>query len=160
LIVSKSSLTFPSFFTSEFIAIMKFSVLAILSTLAVASAFAPVANMQKASVVMNAEPEQSRKAFLSAAGMAMFGAVVAPGIAGAMDQDNVSAPTEQWETGTPTPAAEASRKERYTNARTQMTSNFPPIKRLNLERKSPVTRLDINAPDFTAYKKSYPGLFK
>jgi hypothetical protein len=22
------------------------------------------------------------------------------------------------------------------------------------------TRLDINAPDFTAYKKTYPGLFK
>jgi hypothetical protein len=138
---------------------MKFSVLAILSTLAVASAFAPVANMQKTSVVMSAEPEQSRKAFMSAAGMAIFGAVVTPGIASAMDQDNVSAPTEQWETGAPTADAEASRVERYSNARTQMTSNFPPIKRLNLERKSPVTRLDINAPDFTAYKKSYPGLF-
>ena len=139
---------------------MKFSVLAILSTLAVASAFAPATNMQKATVVMNAEPEQSRKAFMSAAGMAIFGAVVAPSIAGAMDQDNVSDPTEQWETGAPTAAVEAARLERYKNARTQMTSNFPPIKRLNLERKSPVTRLDINAPDFTAYKKSYPGLFK
>ena len=39
-------------------------------------------------------------------------------------------------------------------------SNYAPIKRLTLERKSPVTRLDINAPDFTAYKKSYPGLYK
>ena len=139
---------------------MKFSVLAILSTLAVASAFAPATSMQKASVVMKAEPEQSRKAFMSAAGMAIFGAVIAPGIAGAMDQENVIAPTEQWETGSPTAAAEAARLGRYKNARTQMTSNFPPIKRLNLERKSPVTRLDINAPDFTAYKKSYPGLFK
>ena len=41
-----------------------------------------------------------------------------------------------------------------------MTSAFPPQKRLTLERKSPVTRLDINAPNFTAYKKTYPGLFR
>jgi len=65
-----------------------------------------------------------------------------------------------WETGSPSAAASAARVARFANARTQMTSAFPPIKRLTLERKSPVTRLDINAPDFTAYKKTYPGLFK
>jgi hypothetical protein len=65
-----------------------------------------------------------------------------------------------WETVSPSAAASAARVARYANARTQMTSAFPPIKRLTLERKSPVTRLDINAPDFTAYKKTYPGLFK
>jgi hypothetical protein len=48
----------------------------------------------------------------------------------------------------------------FANARTQMDSAFPPIKSLTLERKSPVTRLDINAPNFTAYKRTYPGLFK
>jgi hypothetical protein len=137
---------------------MKLSVLTVLSVLATASAFAPAANVQRSNVVLNAEP-QSRKAFLSAAGLAAFGAIIAPAVAGAMDQDNVSDPTEQWETGSPTPAAAAARKARYENARTQMTSNYPPIKRLTLERKSPVTRLDINAPYFTAYKKSYPGLF-
>jgi hypothetical protein len=139
---------------------MKFSILAIISTLAAASAFAPAASVQKSNVVLNAEPEQSRKAFLSAAGLAVFGAVVAPGIAGAMDQENVSTPTEEWATGAPTAAAKAARMARYTNARTQLTSNYPPIKRLTLERKSPVTRLDINAPNFSGYKKSYPGLFK
>ena len=137
---------------------MKTFIAAILSALAVASAFAPVQQTQKASVALNAE--QSRKAFLSAAGMAAFGALVAPGVAGAMDQDNVSTPTEVWETGAPSKEVVAARNARYTNARTQLNSNFPPIKRLTLERKSPVTRLDINYPDFGAYKKSYPGLFK
>ena len=139
---------------------MKLSVFAILSALVSASAFAPVATVQKSSVVMNAEPEQSRKAFLSAAGLAVFGAVVAPGVASAMDQENVSTPSEQWETGSPTPEVYAARKARYENARTQLNSNFPPIKRLTVERKSPVTRLDINAPSFDAYKRTYPGLFK
>jgi hypothetical protein len=55
-----------------------------------------------------------------------------------MDQENVNDPTEQWETGSPTAAAESARMGRYTNARTQMNSNFAPIKRLTLERKSPV----------------------
>ena len=137
---------------------MKSFIFAVLSVLAVASAFTPVQQPQKASVALNAE--QSRKAFLSAAGMAAFGALVAPGVAGAMDQDNVSTPTEVWETGTPQKEIVAARNARYTNARTQLNSNFPPIKRLTLERKSPVTRLDINYPDFGAYKKSYPGLFK
>lgn len=137
---------------------MKLSVIATLSTLGVAAAFSPVQQVQKSSVVMNAEPEQSRKAFLGA----MFGAAALPLVAsaGTMAQENVKAPTEQWETGKPTAAALASRNARYANARTQMNSNFAPIKRTNLERKSPVTRLDINAPNFTAYKKTYPGLYK
>ena len=139
---------------------MKISILAILSTLAAVSAFAPVANVQKTSVALNAEPEQSRKAFLSAAGLAVFGALAAPGVASAMDQENVSTPTEEWETGKPNAEAKAARAARYSNARTQLTSNYPPIKRLTLERKSPVTRLDLNAPYFTGYKKSYPGLFR
>eukprot|EP00547_Thalassionema_nitzschioides_P005950 CAMPEP_0194203948 /NCGR_PEP_ID=MMETSP0156-20130528/3585_1 /TAXON_ID=33649 /ORGANISM="Thalassionema nitzschioides, Strain L26-B" /LENGTH=93 /DNA_ID=CAMNT_0038929813 /DNA_START=228 /DNA_END=509 /DNA_ORIENTATION=- len=77
-----------------------------------------------------------------------------------MGQENVNTPTEQWETGSPTAAAAAARKERFSQARTQMNSSFPPIKRLTLERKSPVTRLDINAPYFTEYKKTFPGLYK
>jgi hypothetical protein len=120
---------------------MKLTILYIFSILAAASAFAP-APMQKASSGLYAEPaEQSRKAFLSAglsaAALSLFGAAVAAP-AFAMDQDNVSDPTEQWETGQPGAKAEAARMARYTNARTQMTSNFPPIKRLTLERKSPV----------------------
>merc|ERR1711862_946621 len=63
-------------------------------------------------------------------------------------QENVADPTEQWETGSPTAQAEELRMDRFKNARTQMTSSFPPIKRLTLERKSPVTRLDVNAPSF------------
>ena len=135
-------------------------VLAILSILGFTSAFAPGVRVQKSHITLNAEPEQSRKAFLSATGAALFGAMIAPGIAGAMDQENVNTPTEVWETGTPNADAEKDRMARYTNARTQLNSNFPPIKRLTLERKSPVTRLDINYPDFGAYKKSYPGLFR
>jgi hypothetical protein len=65
-----------------------------------------------------------------------------------------------WETGSPSSDAKAARSARFSNARTQMTSSFPPIKRLTLERKSPVTRLDINAPGFEAYKRTYPGLYK
>jgi hypothetical protein len=38
-----------------------------------------------------------------------------------------------------------------------LLSTIPtPFLRHNLRQ----TRLDINAPDFTAYKKTYPGLFK
>jgi len=115
---------------------MKLFVLALFSTIAAAAAFAPATPVKQSAVVMNAEAEQSRKAFLSAAALAVFGAAAAPAFA--MDQDNVNDPTEQWETGTPTPKAESARMSRYTNARTQMTSNFAPIKRLTLERKSPV----------------------
>ena len=135
---------------------MKISIVAILSTLAVASAFTPSTSTQRATVAMNAEP-LSRMAFLSAAAASVVGAA---GAANAMDQEYVSTVTEQWETGSPTPAAKTARKERFANARTQLTSNFPPIKRLTLERKSPVTRLDINAPNFGAYKRTYPGLFR
>jgi hypothetical protein len=77
-----------------------------------------------------------------------------------MDQELVTDPTEVWETGKPSAAAEKARVGRYTNARTQMNSNFAPQKRLTLERKSPVTRLDINAPSFEAYKQTFPGLYK
>ena len=134
---------------------MKISIVAILSTLAVASAFTPFIHTEgyrgyecRALVYM---------AFLSAAAASVVGAA---GAANAMDQEYVSTVTEQWETGSPTPAAKTARKERFANARTQLTSNFPPIKRLTLERKSPVTRLDINAPNFGAYKRTYPGLFR
>jgi hypothetical protein len=138
---------------------MKLCTSIVLAAVACASAFAPAAvNTKNSHVALNAEAEQSRKAFLSAAGIAFLGAAVAaPGIAGAMDQENVSTPTEVWETGK---ASKTDRAERFANARTQLNSNFPPIKRLTLERKSPVTRLDLNAPNFEGYQKSYPGLFK
>jgi hypothetical protein len=126
-----------------------------------AAAFAPAAPAQSSTTQLNMEVQSSRKAFVSAA-VATFGSfLVAPAAyAGTMGQEYVSDPTEQWESGKPTPEAEAARVGRYKNARTQMTSSFPPIKRLTLERKSPVERLDISAPNFTAYKKSYPGLYK
>ena len=130
-----------------------------LSALAAVSAFAPSATPRTSSVCLNAEAEQSRKAFLSVAAASVVGAAFS-GAANAMDQELVMDPTEVWETGSPSAKAEAARMARYKNARTQMNSNFPPIKRLTLERKSPVTRLDINYPDFGAYKKTYPGLFK
>lgn len=126
---------------------MKLSILTVLSIIAVSAAFAPSVSNPKVSTALHAESaEQSRKAFLSTAAAVVFGAAVA-GPAMAMDQENVNDPTEQWETGKPTPAAEKARMARYANARTQMTSNFPPIKRLNLERKSPVvsTRLLLMA---------------
>ncbi|KAL7536260.1 hypothetical protein ACHAXR_007028 [Thalassiosira sp. AJA248-18] len=101
-----------------------------------------------------------RKAFIAAAGASIFAAAPLVANAGTMGQERVSDPTEVWETGSPSSTARAARTARYANARTQMTSAFPPQKRLTLERKSPVTRLDINAPNFTAYKKTYPGLFR
>ena len=36
----------------------------------------------------------------------------------------------RWETGYPSATAQAARVARYANARSQMTSSFPPIKRL------------------------------
>lgn len=135
---------------------MKLSIVTVLATIGSAAAFAP-ASTTPTSTALNAE--MSRNAFIGAAAAAVFG-VPAIASAGTMDQENVSDPTEQWETGKPTPAAEKLRVGRYTSARTQMTSNFAPQKRLTLERKSPVTRLDINAPNFTAYKTSFPGLYK
>ena len=65
-----------------------------------------------------------------------------------------------WETGSPSAEARAARLARSAKVRNQMNSSFPPVKRLTLERKSPVTRLDTNSPSFGAYKKTYPGLFK
>mmetsp|Transcript_52388 Transcript_52388/g.126792 ORF Transcript_52388/g.126792 Transcript_52388/m.126792 type:complete len:150 (-) Transcript_52388:123-572(-) len=136
---------------------MKFTALVFLAAVAGTSAFAPTASTSKNSnVVLNAEAEQSRKAFLSAAGMALLGGATAT-VANAMDQENIDTPTEVWETGK---ASKTDRADRFSNARTQLNSNFPPIKRLTLERKSPVTRLDLNAPNFEGYQKSYPGLFK
>jgi hypothetical protein len=108
-------------------------------------------------VAFGTEPV-SRKAFFTTAAASFAAPLVAN--AGSMGQELVSTPSEQWETGSPTAAVAAARKARYSEARTQMTSSFPPIKRLTLERKSPVTRLDINAPYFEAYKKTYPGLYK
>jgi hypothetical protein len=101
-------------------------------------------------------------AFLSAATAAVVGTAVLPQAAnaGTMAQEYVDTVTEQWETGSPTAAAKAARAARFANARTQINSNFAPIKRLTLERKSPVTRLDINAPNFEAYKRTFPGLYK
>ena len=138
---------------------MKFSGLVALATLATASAFAPAPSAPKTSA-LNAEAEQSRKAFFSVAGAALLGASVAPGVAGAMDQINIKTPTEQWEYGAPKKDIVKDRMGMYTNARNQNNSNFAPIKRLTLERKSPVTRLDLNAPYFEGYKKTYPGLYK
>jgi len=138
---------------------MKLSTVITLSTLGLTGAFVPSATLQK-TTALQAE-QQSRKAFFNSAA-AVFGAAIIPAVAnaGTMAQENVSDPTERWETGSPTAKAKDLRMSRYTNARTQMNSNFAPQKRLTLERKSPVTRLDINAPNFTAYKKTYPGLYK
>jgi len=140
---------------------MKFSSLFALATLTNASAFVPISSTpQTSGISLSAEAEQTRKAFFSLAGSALIGASVAPGVARAMDQQNVQTPTEQWEYGKPKSEIVKERVGMYTNARTQNNSNFPPIKRLTLERKSPVTRLDLNAPNFEGYKKTYPGLYK
>ena len=137
---------------------MKLSTVTILAAIGSATAFAPATNAPR-NTALNAE-SQSRKAFLGAAAAAVFAGVPAIANAGTMDQELVKDPTEVWETGAPSDAAAKARVGRYTNARTQMNSNFAPQKRLTLERKSPVTRLDINAPNFTAYKKTFPGLYK
>lgn len=136
---------------------MKLSVIATLAALSSAAAFAP-ATQGPQTTALNAQMD--RKAFIAAAGASIFAAAPLVANAGTMGQERVSDPTEVWETGSPSTDARAARAARYANARTQMTSAFPPQKRLTLERKSPVTRLDINAPNFTAYKKTYPGLFK
>ncbi len=114
---------------------MKIILLTILSIFAVASAFAP-SQVAKPSTALHAE--QSRKAFISAAALALIGSAAPAALA--MDQVLVTDPTEQWETGKPTAKAESARMSRFSNARNQMNSNFPPIKRLKLERKSPTVR--------------------
>jgi len=136
---------------------MKFSIFVTLGAVSSAAAFAPATQGPRSTVL---SAEMDRKSFLTAAGASVFAAVPLVANAGTMGQERVNDPTEVWETGSPSSAGRAARAARYANARTQMTSSFPPQKRLTLERKSPVTRLDINAPNFTAYKKTYPGLFK
>ena len=135
---------------------MKLTILTLFAALSSALAFAPAASTVS-TTALNAEPT-TRAAFLSSAAAALFVPAIAN--AGTMAQENVSDPTEVWETGKPSADAKAARAARYANARTQNNSNFAPIKRLTLERKSPVTRLDINAPNFTAYKETFPGLYK
>lgn len=137
---------------------MKLSIISALITLGSVAAFAPATSSPRTAVSLNAE-SQSRKAFLGAAAAAVFGLPLIAN-AGTMDQELVTDPTEVWETGSPDKKVQDLRTSRYTNARNQMNSNFAPQKRLTLERKSPVTRLDINAPNFEAYKKTFPGLYK
>ncbi|GMH86852.1 hypothetical protein TrST_g12249 [Triparma strigata] len=126
---------------------MKLTLL-LLTLLASSSAFAPSFISRPSSSL-----SLSRSDFLKSLGAAV---VLTPTFVEAMDQELVTSPTEQWETGKP---SATNRNERYANARNQLNSNFAPIKRLNLERKSPVTRLDLNSPGFSGYKKTYPGLF-
>jgi hypothetical protein len=113
---------------------MKLFLVCIATLAALSAAFAPSATNNKASFALNAEVD--RKAFIAAASFSVFGTAITSAMA--MDQDNVNDPTEVWETGSPNASAEKARMARYQNARTQLTSNFPPIKRLTLERKSPV----------------------
>ena len=115
-------------------------IIALLSTLAACcSAFSPSSSSKAPTTALNAE--MSRMAFVSAAAASVFGVAMAQQPAAfAMDQENIDDPTEQWETGSPTASAKELRKTRFTSARTQNTSNYPPIKRLTLERKSPVVR--------------------
>jgi len=139
---------------------MNLSAFVIISTIASAAAFTtPSSSFQRSRVIANAE-QQSRATFVNAAIASIFAGIPAVANAGTMSQENVSDPTEVWETGNPSQQVRELRIGRYTNARTQLDSSFPPIKRISLERKSPVTRLDINAPSFSAYKKTYPGLYK
>jgi len=65
---------------------MKLSIIALFSTLALSSAFAPNSSSKQSAVVMNAEADQSRKAFLSTAAATLFG-VAAAAPAFAMDQE-------------------------------------------------------------------------
>jgi len=140
---------------------MKLSVIAILATVGSTLAFAPASITDHTTVAMNAEvPSQSRKAFFGAVAAGVLASVPLVANAGTMSQELVLDKTEQWETGSPTAAAKVARNERFQNARNQNNSNFAPIKRLTLERKSPVERLDISAPNFSVYKKTYPGLYK
>jgi len=139
---------------------MKLSIIAAFGAIGSTLAFAPACTTEHTTVAMSAEVSSSRKAFLGTVAASVFAGIPVVANAGTMSQELVTDKTEQWETGSPTAEAKVARGERFKNARTQMNSNFAPIKRLTLERKSPVERLDINAPNFSAYKKSYPGLYK
>jgi hypothetical protein len=106
------------------------------------SAFAPSDSRSAGSSATALSAEMSRTAFVGTAAATLFGVVVQqPALA--MDQENIDDPTEQWETGSPTATAKELRKARFTAARTQNNSNYPPIKRLTLERKSPVVRTRV-----------------
>jgi hypothetical protein len=88
------------------------------------------------------EAPQSRKAFIATTAVTiLLTNSVNPRSAFAMGQELITDPTEQWETGSPTPTAEAARVARMTTSRSQMSSNFAPQKRLTLERKSPAVRV-------------------
>jgi len=148
---------------------MKFSLA--LTMVASATAFTAPSAVVRNGVALNAEQNQSRQEFFSSftsvvAGAAFIGVTSNPDAANAMDQTNIKTPTTVWEFGKATSdkgVLKEFNKDKanlFPNARTQMNSNFPPIKSLSLEKKSPVTRLDINAPNFNEYKKTYPGLFK
>jgi len=149
---------------------MKFSLA--LTMVASATAFTAPSAVVRNGVALNAESQsQSRQEFFSSftsvvAGAAFIGITSSPDAANAMDQTNIKTPTTVWEFGKATSdkgVLKEFNKDKanlFPNARTQMNSNFPPIKSLSLEKKSPVTRLDINAPNFNEYKKTYPGLFK
>jgi len=140
---------------------MKLSAIIVLVSVGASAAFAPSSpTFSRQSVSL--EAEMSRMNFLGVASAATFAAALNPGaaVAGTMAQENVSDPTEFWESGKPDAAAQAKRMARYTNSRNQLTSNFAPIKRLTLERKSPVTRIDLNSPNFDNYKRTFPGLYK
>jgi len=140
---------------------MKLSVITILGTVGSALAFAPGSVTERTTIAMNAEvPSQSRKAFIGTVAATLLASVPVVANAGTMSQQLILDKTEQWETGRPGAEARAQRNERFKNARNQNNSNFAPIKRLTLERKSPVERLDINAPNFSKYKDTYPGLYK
>lgn len=138
---------------------MKISVISTALLVGSANAFTPSINKSRTSVALQASSGR-RSFFQNALTAATFVALPSIVNAGTMAQENIDDPTERWETGSPGKEAEALRTTRNTAARTQMTSNFAPQKRLTLERVSPVTRLDINYPDFGAYKKTFPGLYK
>jgi len=137
-----------------------YSSLFFLVLLCTVKAFSPSTDrIQRTSFKVFAEP-LSRNAFFDSTAAAILAGFPSLANAATMGQETILDPTEKWETGSPTPEAAKKRSDRFKNARTQLNSNFAPQKRLTLERKSPVTRLDLNAPDFETYKKTFPGLFK
>lgn len=121
---------------------MKISICAFLAMFAFANAFTPQTQSTRPTTLLQAEAT-SRKAFLAVAGMALLGGGNVAAV-WAMDQENVDTPTEQWETGSPSPEAEKARVDRMSVRRTQLDSNFAPIKRLTVERKSPVVRFSYS----------------
>jgi hypothetical protein len=124
---------------------MKIIIALVMALVSVAAAFSPAASSRGSTVTLFAEnPQQSRKAFVAAAAAALFTAGSVGSSAFAMDQELVTDPTEVWETGRPSADAEAARIARFAAARNQKSSNFAPIKRLTLERKSPVVSASLS----------------